>query len=135
MSISRNLQDALLTVSRALTAADGSVTSTDIDLEAVWPGIAAESFELLVEVPALSATELANGDTLTIAVQNGASASPTTALRGMGAVITGDGNAVPAVSFRFKLPSDCQRYLNVKFTSAGTSGDMSDKSATVSLRF
>lgn len=135
MNVSRNIKDAGLSVDRALTAADGSVTSADLDLDAVQPGVTLEACELLVEIPALLAAELASADTLTIAVQAGAAAAPTTALRGMGAVITGDGNAIAAQSFRFRLPSDCPRYVNVKFTTAGTSGDMSDKTATVSLRF
>lgn len=134
MSISRNIQDALLTVTKALTSSDGSVTTGDIDLGAVWPGVSLEGAELVVEIPALIAAELNTGDTLTVAIQAGAAAAPTTALNSMGVVITGDGNAYGGSTHRFKLPSDCPRYVNVKFTTAGTTGDMSDKSATVTLR-
>lgn len=129
----RNIQDALLTVTRALTSSDGSVTSSDFDLGAVAPGETMEGVELVIEIPALLAAELASADTLTVLVQGGAAASPSTSL-GMSTVITGDGNAVPAQTIRWRLNSSCPRYINVKFTSAGTTGDMSDKTVTLTLR-
>ena len=126
----RNIQDKLLTVTRALTASDGSVTSSDIDLGADPASF--ENAELEISIPELSGTELASADTLVIVVQGGASATPSTSL-GLTKTITGDGNTIAAQSFRFRLPSNCGRYVNVKFTSAGTSGDMSDKTATIKL--
>lgn len=129
----RNIQDYLLTVTRALTAADGTVTSSDIDLGAVSPGDSLEGAELVIAVPSLSASELASADTLTITVQGGASATPSTSLN-IVRVITGTGSTIAAVEWRVKLPNDCPRYVNVKFVTAGTTGDMSAKSATITLR-
>lgn len=127
----RNLQDASFVITRALTAADGSVTSSDIDLGA--DTYKPEVFELNVNVPSLSASELASADTLTVEVLNGAAASPTTVIASR--VLTGTGSASSEQNYRFRLPSNAGRFLAVKFTTAGTTGDMSAKSATISLRF
>ena len=130
----RNQKDALTTVTRALPTADGTVTSSDIDLEAYLAGPSLEPVELSIEVPALSATLLPSADTLTITVQGGASATPSTTLN-LVKVITGTGSTIAAQEIRFRLPSDCPRYINVKFVAAGGTGDQSGVSATVALRF
>lgn len=132
MSTKREIQDYSLKVTRALTSSDGTVTSSDFDL-GLAPGPALEGAELVIAVPELGATELASADTLTITVQGGASATPSTSLN-LVKVITGDGNAVPASEWRVKLPNDCPRYVNVKFVTAGITGDMSDKTVTITLR-
>jgi len=129
----RNIQDYLLTVTRALPTADGTVTSSDIDLGAVSPGDSMEHMELVVAVPALSSTLLPSADTLTITVQAGAAAAPTTSIN-IVKVITGTGSTIAAQDLRFKLPSDVARYVNVKFVAAGGTGDQSGVSATITLR-
>lgn len=127
----RNIKDSTYSVTRALTAADGNVTSTDIDLGAdVFKG---ENYELSIYVPSLTGSQLASADTLTIQVQNGSAASPTTEIGRF--VLTGTGSTLVEQDFRFRLPSNAGRYLNVKFTTAGTTGDMSAKSAIVRLLF
>ena len=130
----RNIQDADLTITRALPTADGTVTSSDFDLENVTPGVALESLELVVDVPALTSTHLPSADTLTLTLQGGASATPSTSLN-ITKVITGTGSAIAAQTFRFRLPPDCPRYVNVKFVAAGGTGDISAVSATLGLRF
>ena len=130
----RNIKDTLTTVTRALPTADGTVTSADIDLGAINAGLSLEKVELSIEVPAISATLLPNADTLTITVQGGASATPSTSLN-LVKVITGTGSTIAAQEIRFRLPSDCPRYVNVKFVAAGGTGDQSGVSATVALRF
>ncbi len=130
----RSIQDALLTVSKALTASDGSVTTDDIDLGPNTKDHFVEEHILEVSLPELSGTELASADTLVVLVQHGDTAAPTTAFNpSLTKTITGDGNTIAAQTLRFKLPHDVNRYVNVKFTSAGASGDMSDKTATVKL--
>ncbi len=128
----RNRKDAALLVTRALPTADGTVTSADIDLgPEAYKG---ENYELSIELPALTATHLPTADTLTITVQAGAAATPTTTL-GLSKVVTGTGSTIEAQDIRFRLPSDCPRYLNVKFVAAGGTGDMSGVSATIAPRF
>lgn len=128
----RNLKDADLVITRALPTADGTVTSTDFDLGA--DAYKAENYEFSIEVPELSAANLPSAATLTITVQGGAAAAPTTSLN-LVAVITGTGSTIAAQELRFRLPSNCPRYVNVKFAAAGGTGDMSAKSATLALRF
>ena len=128
----RYIIDADLRVTRALTAEDGSVTSGDIDLGG--PLLATEGVDITIDIPLLAAAELANADTLIVVIQHGAAAEPTTALHTF-PTITGNGSDVPAQQLRFRLPADTLRYVNAKFTTAGTSGDMSDKTAVVALRF
>lgn len=127
----RNIQDGDFVITRALPTADGTVTSADIDLGAdTYKG---ENFELEITVPALNATQLPNADTLTITVQAGASATPTTELFRL-PVITGS-SGYAGNSFRYRLPSNVARYVNVKFVAAGGTGDISGADATVKLLF
>jgi hypothetical protein len=130
----RSIQDANLSVSKALTAVDGSVTTDDIDLGPNNKDFFLEGATLEIYVPELSGTELASADTLVILVQHGDTAAPTTAFTpSITRTLTGTGSTFPATTWRVKLPHDVNRYVNVKFTSAGTTGDMSDKTATVKL--
>lgn len=128
----RERKDGLLTVTRALTATDGTVYSSDIDLgDDEYKG---ENMELLIEIPALLNAELASADTLVVAVVHGAAAAPTTAL-GLTKTFTGAGAGLAATSIRWRLPSNTLRYLRVSFTTAGTTGDMSDKTVEINLVF
>ena len=130
--LARNIKDAAHIVTRALPTADGTVTSSDIDLGA--DSYQGENFELSIEVPALSAVLLPSADTLTITVQAGAAAAPTTTLN-LVKVITGTGSTIAAQEIRLLMPSECTRKLNVKFVDAGGTGDQSGVSATIALRF
>jgi hypothetical protein len=126
----RNVLDANYIVTRALPTADGTVTSTDFDL---GTGLKPENVELEITIPALTATQLPNADTLTITVQSGASATPTTELFRL-PVITGSTGYAGGV-LRYRLPSGCGQYLNVKIVAAGGTGDISGSSATIKLLF
>lgn len=128
----RNIQDKDLTLSRALPTADGTVTSADFDLgSAPYKG---ENFELEITIPALSSTLLPSADTLTMTVQGGNSAAPTTSL-GIVHVTTGTGSTVAQQKLRYRLPSNCPRYVNVKFVAAGGTGDQSGVAASIKLLF
>lgn len=128
----RNIQDKDLTITRALPTADGTVTSADFDLGAdIYKG---ENFELEVTIPSLTSTLLPNADTLTMTVQGGAAVTPTTSLN-LVQITTGTGSTVAEQKIRFRLPSNCPRYVNVKFVAAGGTGNMSGVSATAKLLF
>ena len=128
----RNIQDKDLTITRALPTADGTVTSADFDLGAdIYKG---ENFELEVTIPSLTSTLLPNADTLTMTVQGGAAVTPTTSLN-LVQITTGTGSTVAGQKIRFRLPSNCPRYINVKFVAAGGTGNMSGVSATAKLLF
>src|SRR5688572_21982115 len=98
MSTTRKIQDYDLTITRALPTADGTVTSSDLDLGAN-PGPALEGTELIVALPELSAANLPSADTLTITVQGGASATPSTSLN-IVKVVTGTGSTIAAADWR-----------------------------------
>lgn len=128
----RNIQDKDLTITRALPTADGTVTSSDFDLgPALYKG---ENYELEVTIPALSSTLLPNADTLTLTIQGGSSAAPSTSLN-IVHVTTGTGSTIAAQTLRFRLPSNCPRYVNAKFVAAGGTGDQSGVSASIKLLF
>ncbi len=133
MASTRQIQDYSNTITRALPTADGTVTSSDFDLGTSAPGVVLEGVELVVAIPALSSTLLPSADTLTITVQGGAAATPSTSLN-IVKVITGTGSTIAAQEWRVKLPNDCPRYVNVKFVAAGGTGDQSGVSATLTLR-
>lgn len=129
----RNIRDAALRVSRALTASDGTVRSPDIDLGCVPHAI--EMVEVAIQVPALTTTELPNADTVTVALCTGNTAVPTAVHHTFPAITGAGGEGAPATELRARIPSNAGRYLNATFTSAGTSGNMSGKSAVVELLF
>jgi len=132
--MARNIQDLALTITRALPTADGTVTSTDFDLGNSSPDVTAESFDLVLAIPALTSTHLPSADTLTITVQSGAAVTPTTTTN-LVKVITGTGSTIAAQEVRFRLPSTVGRYVNVKYVAAGGTGDISGVSVTQTLRF
>lgn len=127
----KNIIDKELQVTRALPATDEAVTSADIDLKAPLEA-ASGLVELLIDLPALTSGEFPNADTLDIVVQHGASAAPTTLLATV-PTITGADATREATRYRVALPSKTERYINVKITAAGGVGDMSGKSATISV--
>ena len=130
---SRNTQDADLSKSIALPSSAAAVTSPDIDLGTNSKGFFTENHELEIIVPSLTATQLPSASTITILLQNGAAASPTTATQ-FSRVITGTGSTLPETVQRIRLPSGILRYVNVKFTAAGSPGaTLANSAATVKL--
>ena len=118
----------------ALPTADGTSYSTTIDLGDV--DSVGENHELLITIPDLTVTHLPNADTLTVAVAAGAATDPTALIAYAIEVLTGAGGAgATGTTTRFRLPSDCPRYVRVRFTAAGGTGDMSAVDAVVGLRF
>ena len=118
----------------ALPTADGTSYSTTIDLGDV--DSVGENHELLITIPDLTVTHLPNADTLTVAVAAGAATDPTALIADTIEVLTGAGGAgATGTTTRFRLPSDCPRYVRIRFTAAGGTGDMSAVDAVVGLRF
>jgi hypothetical protein len=118
----------------ALPTADGVSYSATIDLGDV--DSVGENHELLITVPDLTFAHLPNADTLKVAVCAGAATDPTALIADSIEVFTGAGGAgASGTSTRYRLPSDCPRYVRVRFTAAGGTGDMSAVDAVVGLRF
>ena len=127
----RKIQDALLTITTALPTADGTVTTADFDL-GIKPGDL-ENYELEITVPALTATQLPDADTLTITVQSGAAAAPTALFISL-PVITGSTGYAGGV-FPLRLSSPVSQFVNVKVVAAGGTGDISASDITTKLLF
>lgn len=128
----RNIQDTDFIVTRALPTADGTVTSADLDLGAdIYKG---ENFELEVTIPSLTSTLLPAASTLTMTAHGGSAAVPTARLNFV-QITTGTGSTIAEQKIRFRLPSNCPRYVNVKFVAAGGTGNMSGVSATAKVLF
>ncbi len=118
----------------ALPTSDGTSYSTGIDLGA--DSFKPEEMELFIEVPALTVTHLPNADTLTVNIVAGSTSTPTTVIAASILTFTGaDGSGAAGASVRYRLPSDCPRYVRAQFVAAGGTGDMSAVDAEVGLRF
>ena len=118
----------------ALPTADGTSYSTTIDLEIT--GYKGENYELEITVPDLTVGNLPNSETLTVSVVAGTATDPTTVIADAVAVYTGAGGVgAPGSTTRFRLPSDCDRYIRVGFSGSASAGDMTAVDAVVGLRF
>jgi hypothetical protein len=129
----RAVKDALLLKETALpAAASATVNGEAIDLgqgENVTP------FDVVLELPELSTTELPDTKTLTTKIQDSADNSSFADLATVATVVqTGAGGAgAAAVSRRFALPSNARRYIRAVATAGADTTDMSAKDMTLDL--
>lgn len=129
--------DAALSVSIALPTGASAVTSSSIDLGHNSTGANLADYEFLISAPALNSTQLPNSQTMTYAIVTSASAdlSSPTVVNASVLVQTGaDSVGADAATARYRLPTDCQRYVGVKATKSG-SGDASAASVVLSAKF
>lgn len=134
------LRDANLTQTDALPTADTSSYNTGMDLDALtFKGIRPTEIELRISHPDLTTTHLPDADTLTFDVVSdtalpidGSSSVVAAAIL----VSTGTGAAGANPSFaRYRIPSNFPRYIGIKATSAGGTGDISAIDMTTELVF
>lgn len=133
------LRDAGFTQTLALGTADATVVTDGFDLGALSArGARLADVELKLDAPALNTTQLPDDDTCTYSVETdddvafGSAKILTAALL----VQTGAGAAgAVAASARFRLPSDCERYVRLKAILAGGTGNCSGASLVASLVF
>ena len=107
------VRDADLKETEALPAAAGTVYTDGIDLGALSDrGGRFLDGEGLLSAPALTGTQLPDTTTMTYSIQSSATSDfqNATTLAGSCIVQTGDTGAA-AATFRFKIPSNCQRYI------------------------
>jgi hypothetical protein len=127
-----NVRDAALKSSDTLpNAANTTVNGTAIDLGPIT-GISSrnERSEVLLSAPAQTVTTLPNADTLTFALQssNTANFATNTTLVTNAIVQTGNAGAA-ATTFRYKVPSNCQRYIRGVAVSGVNTADPSNSAA------
>lgn len=130
------VKDAGFSVSKALPASAASIYTAGLDLNIPSSGQFLAPCELLVSAPALTNTQLGSAATMKYDVQCAPDAlfSGVRDLAKEVLVQTGDGTGADADTARFRLPTDCDRYVRVKATNSA-SGDCSDASVTVDLLF
>lgn len=135
------LTDAVLKQVIAMPTGASAVTTPGIDLGQTTNGDLAAEFELLVTAPALTTGMLGDAATVKYDIVTGATVNGSNVIQSPTVVAatvltqTGAGGAGAATAtVRFKLPSDCQRYVGVKATKSAA-GDASSVSATAQLVF
>ncbi|MBA7711874.1 hypothetical protein ES703_120841 [subsurface metagenome] len=143
MSNPHHRKDATLIETKALPAADGSVSSAAFDLGGVGKQDFVAACDLKVTAPVLTTTELPDADTMIYKVETSADDSTYVTLYGAVITQTGAGGAGAAttnivVPLRGRIDStsgNLRRYVRVTATGAGTIGDCSGKELTAELLF
>lgn len=131
--MSRNIQDYLLTKTKALPAQNTNNSSDSIDLEQVTLDSVNEVLDALLTVPATPS--LANSQTITYTFQDSADNSSFAAIPELATAVStgGGGVGAAAVSRRVKLPPTTRRYLRVNAAVSATGGDNTAISYTLKV--
>jgi hypothetical protein len=131
------VQDALLSNTTALpSSASSTVHAASFDLENGPFGDAVADFQFNVSIPALNATELPNGDTLTVDIEHSLDNSSWTTLIPQVLVATGAGGVgAAAATFATRLPVDVNRYVRSSATTGSGTGTMAASNMTCWLSF
>lgn len=137
VGMSYALADKALTLTKALPNGAAATATDGIDLEQGTRGRLLADMEFLLEAPAMNTTQMPNAKTMTYSIEmddNSGFSSATVINAGL-LVQTGAGGAgCAAASQRFRLPSNCERYVRVKATGSGA-GDASGVSMTLTPVF
>lgn len=133
------VKDNLLIQTAALSNGAGATQITGYDLghTASKLGRNLANFEVLIEMPALTTTELPNAETYTMSIEESVDAafsSPVIRNANVMQQLGAGGAGAAAKSVRVRLPTDILRFFRIKGTKTGT-GNVSAKSMTVSLIF
>ena len=130
------VKDAGFTATKALPNGAAAVQSAGLDLLVPSSGQFLAACELLISAPALTNAMLGAAATMKYDVQ----CAPDAAFAGVRTIAsavltqTGDGSGAAAASVRFRLPTDCDRYVRVQATNSAA-GNASTVSMTVDLLF
>ncbi len=130
------LRDTEVSVSKTLPASAAAVQSDGIDLNIPSSGQFLAPAELRITAPALTNAQLGDNETMKYDVQ----CAPDAEFSGVRTLAkevltqTGTGAGANAATKRFRLPTDCDRYVRVQATNSAA-GDASDASFTVDLLF
>ncbi len=132
----RNIQDASLNpVAFVLPAAASSSTqSTGVDLGAdVWK---LEDIEFNINLPTLSTTIAPDTRTVTAILETSTTSNFAAIVMSQSYILTGAGGAgIAGADYRFRVPSNCSRYVRAKITFGASTTDGSAVSATLTVRF
>jgi hypothetical protein len=131
------VQDAALIETKALKNGAGAVNSTGADLgELSYLGARLAEFEGRVSAPALTTAQLPDAETQTYKVEHSDDNLTFTTLYDALLVQTGaDGAGAGATAKRYKIPTDCKRYVRITATGSTSAGNCSTVSLTHELLF
>ena len=128
-----NRRDAALTVTKACPAAGASVNTATIDTGSAGDASLANA---VVEIAIPALPSLAEGKTLTVKLQDSADNSTYADVAELASVVvTGaaDASGSAAATRTVRLPSGVRRYIQANLAVAGSGGDNTAQSVTVSL--
>lgn len=137
VGMSFQVADKSLTKTKALPNGGASTVTDAIDLGHGTTGRLLANMEFLLEAPAMGVTPMSNGKTMIYSVETDNDAAFGSAKVVISALLTqtGAGGAgCAAASERFRLPTNCERYIRVKATGS-TTGDASASSMTLTPVF
>ncbi len=127
-------RDTALTTTKACPAAGANHNTATLDLKSTTAGAFADSVEVEIAIPALPS--LADGKTLTVKLQDSADNTTFADIAQLASLVvtgaTGTGGSAAATRV-IRLPSSAKRYLQANLAVAGSGGDNTGKSVTVSL--
>jgi hypothetical protein len=132
---SRNVQDVLVNpVPFAMGAASASTNSTTIDLGADVHKIETIEFEL--SIPALATGIIPDASVVSLILETSTVSNFATIEQTITKTVTGAGGVgIPATIVRFRVPSDCPRYVRFKTTRGAGGTTAAGVNATGSVRF
>ena len=128
----RNIQDALLSVTKALPAANAANYTKSLDLGQVNGG-EIENINLVVEVEAT--TTLVATKTITLTLKDSDDDSTFAAVAGGTLTITAAaaGNGSAAFEQRLRLPPDAKRYIRLDAAVEASGGDNTGKNYSLAI--
>lgn len=134
---SRNVQDkAVNPVPFAMGAASASTTSTAIDLETVAGGFRPENIEFELAIPALATGVIPDASVVSLILETSTTSNFAAVTGTYTETVTGAGGAgIGATVARFKIPSDCPRYVRFKTTRGSGGTTAAAFNATGTVRF
>lgn len=127
----RNIRDSDLIISKAIPAQNTNEDSSALAIGASFP----EGVQVEVAVPATPS--LANGQTVTVTIQDSANNASFAAIPELATlVITGaGGTGGPATTRKVQLPPSARKFLRMNIAASATAGNNTAVSATMSLLF
>lgn len=129
----RRLADANLTKTKALPAAAASNATASIDLGSTVLGPVADDISVEVSIPATPA--LVDAKTIILTLKDSADDSTFTAIASLGVITQTGASSAGAAAFtqRYKLPSNCRRYLRLDAAVLTAGGDNTAVSYTLKV--
>lgn len=129
----RNIVDATLLKTTAFAAAGASANSDSIDLGSTSSYEQGVDMECQISWPALA--NLVDTKTIIFTVESSTDDSTFVTL-GITKTLTGAGGVgVAAGTFRFRIPSDSNRYIRINQATLAAGGDNTASSSTLKLLF